>query len=42
MTLAEEGLIRSDVDVFPIEQVAEAYEALNTGQLRGRAVVTPT
>ncbi len=42
MTLAEEGLIRSDVDVFTLDQVAEAYEALDTGQLRGRAVVTPT
>jgi alcohol dehydrogenase, propanol-preferring len=42
MTLAEEGLIRSDVDVFPLERVAEAYEALDNGELRGRAVVTPT
>ena len=42
MTLAEQGLIRSDVDVFPLDRVAEAYEALDTGELRGRAVVTPT
>jgi propanol-preferring alcohol dehydrogenase len=42
MALAESGLIRSDVDVFPLERVAEAYEALDSGQLRGRAVVTPT
>ena len=42
ISLAEDGLIRSDVDVFPLESVAEAYEALDTGQLRGRAVVTPT
>ncbi len=42
ISLAEDGLIRSDVDVFPLERVAEAYEALDTGQLRGRAVVTPT
>ena len=41
MALAESGLIRSDVDVFPLDQVAEAYEALDSGQLRGRAVVTP-
>lgn len=40
--LAESGLIRSDVDVFPLEKVAEAYEALDRGELRGRAVVTPT
>jgi alcohol dehydrogenase, propanol-preferring len=42
MALAESGLIRSDVDVFPLDRVAEAYEALDTGQLRGRAVVTPS
>ena len=40
--LAEQGLIRSDVDVFPLDQVAEAYEALDRGELRGRAVVTPS
>ena len=42
VALAEQGLIRSDVDVFPLEQVAEAYEALDRGELRGRAVVTPS
>jgi alcohol dehydrogenase, propanol-preferring len=42
VALAEQGLIRSDVDVFPLEKVAEAYEALDRGELRGRAVVTPT
>jgi propanol-preferring alcohol dehydrogenase len=41
MALAEAGLIRSEVDVFSLDQVAEAYEALDAGQLRGRAVVTP-
>jgi propanol-preferring alcohol dehydrogenase len=41
VALAEQGLIRSDVDVFPLEKVAEAYEALDRGELRGRAVVTP-
>ncbi len=41
MALADSGLIRSDYDVFPLEKVAEAYEALDSGQLRGRAVVTP-
>ena len=41
MALAEAGLIRSDVDVFPLEQVAEAYGAMEAGTLRGRAVVTP-
>jgi alcohol dehydrogenase, propanol-preferring len=42
VALAEQGLIRSDVDVFPLEKVAEAYEALDRGELRGRAVVTPS
>jgi propanol-preferring alcohol dehydrogenase len=39
--LADAGLIRSDVDVFPMSEVAEAYAALEEGRLRGRAVVTP-
>jgi propanol-preferring alcohol dehydrogenase len=39
--LAEQGLIRSDVDLFPLDRVADAYEALHHGTLRGRAVVTP-
>jgi len=41
LALADAGLIRSDVDVFPLSQVAEAYAALDEGRLRGRAVVTP-
>jgi propanol-preferring alcohol dehydrogenase len=41
IALAESGQIRSDVDVFPLERVAQAYEALDRGDLRGRAVVTP-
>ena len=39
--LAEQGLIRSDADLFPLERVADAYDALHHGTLRGRAVVTP-
>ena len=41
LALAESGLIRSEVDVFPLGQVAQAYAALDAGELRGRAVVTP-
>jgi propanol-preferring alcohol dehydrogenase len=41
IALAEAGLIRSDVDRFPLERVGEAYEALEAGTLRGRAVVVP-
>lgn len=39
--LAEQGLIRSDADLFGFDRVADAYEALHHGTLRGRAVVTP-
>jgi propanol-preferring alcohol dehydrogenase len=41
IALARAGQIRSDVDRFTLEQVEEAYEALDSGRLRGRAVVTP-
>jgi propanol-preferring alcohol dehydrogenase len=41
MALAEDGRVRSDVDRFPLDRVAEAYERLDRGDLRGRAVVEP-
>ncbi|MBX6387666.1 MAG: alcohol dehydrogenase catalytic domain-containing protein [Frankia sp.] len=41
IALAAAGRIRSVVDVFPLDAVAEAYRALHEGTLRGRAVVTP-
>ena len=41
MALAEAGLIRSEVDRFPLSRVAEAYVAMERGTLRGRAVVVP-
>lgn len=41
IALAEAGLIRNDVVVFPFGRVEEAYEKLNRGELFGRAVVTP-
>ena len=41
VTLAAAGVIRSEVDVFPLDRVADAYDALEHGRLRGRAVVTP-
>ena len=41
IALAEAGLIRNEVDLFSMEQVVEAYEKLDRGELRGRAVVTP-
>ncbi len=41
IALAEQGRLRVDVDLYPLERVAEAYEDLDSGRLRGRAVVTP-
>jgi alcohol dehydrogenase, propanol-preferring len=41
VALAETGDIRIDVELFPLERAAEAYEAFRSGDLRGRAVVTP-
>lgn len=40
MALAERGLVRSDVDRFPLDRVADAYDAMEAGTLKGRAVVT--
>lgn len=39
--LAEQGVIRSEADLFSLQNVDRAYDALHRGQLRGRAVVTP-
>jgi propanol-preferring alcohol dehydrogenase len=39
--LAEQGLIRSDTDLFSLDRVGDAYDALHAATLRGRAVVTP-
>ena len=41
IALAEAGRIRADVDLFPLDRVAEAYGAMESGTLRGRAVVVP-
>jgi propanol-preferring alcohol dehydrogenase len=41
VALAATGQIRSEVDVFRLSQVADAYEMLERGELRGRAVVVP-
>jgi propanol-preferring alcohol dehydrogenase len=41
LALAAAGLVRSEIDVFPFGRVQEAYERLDAGRLRGRAVVTP-
>jgi propanol-preferring alcohol dehydrogenase len=41
IALAEAGLVRSAIDRFPLDRVADAYGALHAGTLRGRAVVVP-
>lgn len=41
MALAEAGALRVDVDLYPLARVAEAYDDLHEGRLRGRAVITP-
>jgi propanol-preferring alcohol dehydrogenase len=40
IALAEQGALRIEVERFPFEQTAEAYERFHAGQLRSRAVVT--
>jgi propanol-preferring alcohol dehydrogenase len=41
VALAAAGKIRSLVEIFKLDQAADAYRALDEGTLRGRAVVTP-
>jgi propanol-preferring alcohol dehydrogenase len=41
VALAEAGLIRSEIDRFPLDRVEDAYAALDSGRLRGRGVVVP-
>lgn len=41
LALAQAGRIRSDVDLFDLAHVEDAYAAMEHGTLRGRAVVTP-
>jgi propanol-preferring alcohol dehydrogenase len=41
VALAEAGLVRSEVDRYPLSRVGDAYAALARGELRGRAVVIP-
>jgi propanol-preferring alcohol dehydrogenase len=39
--LAEQGLLRNDVELFDIADSAKAFEKLAAGQLGGRAVIVP-
>ena len=39
--LARSGAIRASVETFPLEEAPTAYERLEAGDIRGRAVVVP-
>ena len=39
--LADAGRLQIDIDVFTLDRVKDAYETMEAGALRGRAVVTP-
>ncbi|HEY7509262.1 MAG TPA: NAD(P)-dependent alcohol dehydrogenase [Vicinamibacteria bacterium] len=41
VALAHAGRIRLEVETFPLDRAAEAYERLRRGEIRGRAVVVP-
>jgi D-arabinose 1-dehydrogenase-like Zn-dependent alcohol dehydrogenase len=41
VALAEAGHLRTSVQRFPLSRVAEAYDELVAGRIRGRAVVVP-
>jgi propanol-preferring alcohol dehydrogenase len=41
VALADAGLVRNEVDVFSLGDVETAYDRLEHGGLRGRAVVVP-
>ncbi|KAK5687700.1 hypothetical protein LTS10_001840 [Elasticomyces elasticus] len=38
--LARQGMLRIDVERFPFSRIPEAYAALRSGKLKGRAVIT--
>jgi propanol-preferring alcohol dehydrogenase len=39
--LARSGRVRMEVETFPLERAAEAYERLRRGEIAGRAVIVP-
>jgi propanol-preferring alcohol dehydrogenase len=41
IALAQQGLIRPQVEQFPLDRASEAYQRLREGAVRGRAVVVP-
>ena len=41
LALADQGMLRNDVEFFGIEEAPKAMEALEAGRLVGRAVIVP-
>lgn len=41
VALARAGKIRVEIERFPLDRAAEAYDLLRAGKIRGRAVITP-
>jgi propanol-preferring alcohol dehydrogenase len=41
IALATSGTIKTEVELFPLEQTSSAYDRLRAGKIRGRAVVAP-
>jgi propanol-preferring alcohol dehydrogenase len=41
LALADQGVLRNDVELFELERAGEAFAKLAAGELLGRAVVTP-
>jgi propanol-preferring alcohol dehydrogenase len=42
IALAQAGRIEPEVERFSLEQAHMAYQRMRDGQLRGRAVITPS
>jgi propanol-preferring alcohol dehydrogenase len=41
LALADQGMLRNDVEFFSLEEAALALDRLKAGQLKGRAVIVP-
>ena len=41
VTLAGSGAIKTQAEVFPLEQAPQVYQRMREGKLQGRAVLTP-
>jgi propanol-preferring alcohol dehydrogenase len=42
ITLAEQGLIKAEIERFPLTEAGSAYERMEAGTLKGRAVIVPS